>query len=288
MYQTPQRKGFDKRNLWPWRDWMTIAIGVLGSEAKRPDHIVLLADTQGSFGSAYLMNRLHKLFKDEALDLYAVGADQIDKAAELFGILQDCFRLFRQEGKYGSLVDSLEAANWIYRRARFRFDVVGRQFGMAPHLIPEPFDRDILPEPLRKPWKKFYVGCQMIVGTFDYSGQALLFLLDGNGGVSNLSFPGFAAIGSGVDNAMFWLSYRNHNLGLSVKAALYHAYEAKVMAESSAFVNDKMDVVIAKKGNCDLISDIGQTPRMSGQFSIKELRDLFELYGPRSTQPLTP
>ena len=62
---------------------MTIGIGVLASEGDglKPNRLILLADTKGSFGDSYSMNRLHKVFLWPDKRLYAVGADQIDKAS---------------------------------------------------------------------------------------------------------------------------------------------------------------------------------------------------------------
>ena len=44
---------------------MTIGIGVLASEEGnelKPNRVILIADTKGSFGDSYSMNRLHKVF----------------------------------------------------------------------------------------------------------------------------------------------------------------------------------------------------------------------------------
>jgi hypothetical protein len=71
---------------------MTIGIGVLASSetaTSRPNHLILIADTKGSFGEAYSMNRLHKLFVCPERRLFAVGADQIDRASELFEVIKD-------------------------------------------------------------------------------------------------------------------------------------------------------------------------------------------------------
>src|SRR6266404_5040634 len=77
-------------DLWPWRDWMTIGIGVLATDASRtpkPNSLILLADTKGTFGATHSMNRLHKIFRDDEIRLYAVAADRIDYAAGLFTLL---------------------------------------------------------------------------------------------------------------------------------------------------------------------------------------------------------
>ena len=49
---------------------MTIAIGALASETDlKPDHLILMADTKGSFGDGFSMDRLHKLFADPEIGL---------------------------------------------------------------------------------------------------------------------------------------------------------------------------------------------------------------------------
>src|SRR5437016_6089650 len=70
-------------NLWPWRDWMTVGIGVLASDKSNPDTVILVADTKGSFGEAYSMNRMHKIFTAPDIGLHAVAAGKIDRASEL-------------------------------------------------------------------------------------------------------------------------------------------------------------------------------------------------------------
>ena len=125
----------------------------------------------------------------------------------------------------------------------------------------------------------------MIVGVFDKDGQAYLFYLDGKGGVDNYSTPGFSAIGSGEGNAMFWLSYRNHNKSFSVKRSAYHAFEAKVMAESSPFVNDKLDLLVASRDKWSFVSDALPTPP-EATFTLSDLRAMFETYGPKNTETM--
>ena len=46
-------------------------------------------------------------------------------------------------------------------------------------------------------------------------------------------FPGYSTIGTGGDNAQFWLNYRRQVLVINVKRSAYHAYEAKRMASKN-------------------------------------------------------
>jgi hypothetical protein len=122
----------------------------------------------------------------------------------------------------------------------------------------------------------------VVDGSFDVEGKAYLFVLDGTGQVANLTFPGFAAIGSGAAQAMFWLSYRHHNLGFSLRRAAYHAFEAKLMAESSPFVNDQLDVVIASHKKHYVITRAYPTPD-GFPITVAELREMLSVYGPKET-----
>ncbi len=87
------------------------------------------------------------------------------------------------------------------------------------------------------------------MGAFDAAGQAFLFSTSGiEETAENCSIPGFAAIGTGSGNAMFWLSRREHAMNMNVRRASYHAYEAKLMAESAPGVNKHLDCIVAQKG----------------------------------------
>jgi hypothetical protein len=263
---------------------MTIGVGVLASESKkRPDSLILLADTQGSFGGHFSMNRLHKLFVEPRVRVAAVAADNIDDAAEIFTLIRMGLERW-PDGTYGNILDALHSAAEIHRRVKFKMEILPK-YAYLPNSIPELFtERDLSPTLLRR-WKKFYVGCEMLIGVFDKAGQAYIFYLDGMGAVRNNSTPGFAAIGSGAGNAMFWLSYRDHNKSYSPKRSAYHALEAKVMAESSPFVNEKLDMLIASRGKWVFQSDDLPVPP-DVPFTISDLREMIEQYGPKSTEEI--
>jgi hypothetical protein len=104
-----------------------------------------------------------------------------------------------------------------------------------------------------------------------------------HGQVVPVNFPGIAAIGTGANNAMFWMSYRKHKLGVSVKRAAYHAYEAKLMAEKSAHVNERVEIIIANvEKNWNFSHD---RPPVDNDYpvSLKELEAMYLKYGPQNT-----
>lgn len=264
---------------------MTIAIGVLASETDlRPDHVILLADTKGSFGAGFSMDRLHKLFADPGIGLYCAAAGLMDRAAELFKTISLFLRELQGPVGYGRVFQAVHGACDTYKRMRFRYDVLPRYAYLIPRLRDDFEERDLSPTLLEE-WQKFDFGCEMIVSSFDSEGKPYLFAADGSGGVQNLTFPGFAAIGSGAGQAMFWLSYRHHNLGFPLKRAAYHAFEAKLMAESSPFVNEELDVIIASYKSHYIVTRTN--PKPDGvPFTVAELRELANQYGPKETDDL--
>jgi hypothetical protein len=126
-----------------------------------------------------------------------------------------------------------------------------------------------------------------LIGAFDHNGQAFLFYLPGDGRVQNFCFPGFAAIGSGADNAIFWLGYRRHTLACALKRSAYHAYEAKRMAETSPHVNDRIDMIIAKKGE-QINLNHRHLSVENCPVSITELSTLFKEFNVKDTGSLDP
>jgi hypothetical protein len=266
---------------------MTIGIGALASEGEglKPNRLVLIADTKGSFGDEYSMNRLHKVFVAPNIRVYAVAAGKIDRAAELFQVIMDMGKIIHGgTERYGSTMETIGAAADLYKRVRFKLEVLP-SFARIPQSLPDMFtDADLTPA-LLESWRMYDFGCQMLVGTFNKEGQAFLVYMGGTGEVENFTFPGFAAIGSGQDSAMFWLSYRNHNLGFSVLRSAYHAFEAKIMAESSPHVNERLDMLIASGDKWSLISDSFPSKGNAGDppITIQVLREMFSLYGPKRT-----
>jgi hypothetical protein len=141
------------------------------------------------------------------------------------------------------------------------------------------------------------LGCSLLIGTFAENGMALMYVVwscgaeqGEDGGPSKLGFvelcgiPGFKTIGSGYEGADFWLNRRGYALSFSPKRAAYHAYEARRMAESSPFVNQNIEMVIANKKEHWYLSS-HQHPKV-GPWSLAEFASLFREYGPQPTEDL--
>ncbi len=259
----------------------------------KPDTVILAADTLGSFGDTHSTPELHKLFVFPEDRFFAVAADNIDGASELVPMMQRNLRALPRR-EHGGIYDALHHAVRNYYNQRATYEVLPKFMLTYEDWASGKLDPTLRANVIEE-WQHFYFGTQLIVGTFSDTGQALLYFVrgyalkekpDGSTSVefvNSVSIPGFAVIGTGAANAEFWLGYRRHTLGLSPKRAAYHAYEAKLMAESSAHVNEVTDMVIATKSQCHHLTK--QKPT-SADWSLEEFAELYKSYGPQSTQPL--
>jgi hypothetical protein len=293
----PEKAG-DKAVPWPWRDWMTIGVGVLAtSETGRakqllPDTAILVADTMGSFGDVDSHGRLHKTMAFPEEGVYATAADRIDRAAELLPMM--C-RFIADEAPrarrtYGDIMRALAKACFCYKVDRFAVSELPKI-----RLAPEVFDpRKCPPEidaKVQPLWENFRIGCELIIAAFDCNGQALLFAMSGQDEtIEPVGFPGYAAIGSGAGNAMFWLSRREHVMGMLPERAAYHAYEAKLMAEASPHVNEHLDLTVVTANDHWFISSHPLLGPASGKahptITLPMLKKWVKRYGVRSTEQL--
>jgi hypothetical protein len=275
---------------------MTIGIGVLatGDEGRKteiiPDHAILISDTMGSFGDEYSHPRLHKRFDLPDEGLFIVAADQIDKAAEVVPMIKAVVAAVPpQERSYGRLLASVGNACFMYKADRFKMEI------MPKHRIPpdsfSPFDGPKeLNDLLGAEWQKFELEFQLLIAAFDRLGQAHLIFVDGREGTAQgRTLPGFCAIGSGAGNAMFWLAHRGHTLGMKPLRALYHAYEAKVMADDAPNVNEHVDILVARADASWSFSshfNEEEVKALVSEIPTVSLGMMFEKFGPRSTDEL--
>lgn len=283
---------------------MTIGIGVLATEKNdlnaKPSHLVLVADTMGSFGDEYSHPRLHKLFDFPQTDLYAAAAGQIDQAAALMPMInQNLARIPSEERSFGDIVRGVAQSLFMFKMEKFNLMVLPK-YGMPPASIAP---NSIIPpssliaamamvpsevqSALEQEWQQFNLGCDLIIGAFDHTGQAVLMCQYGNEPeLRNVTFPGYWAIGSGAENAIFWLSHREHVLGMGLQRAAYHAYEAKLMAEGSAHVNEHLDILVASKGQHWHISTHKHKQSNDCPITFAQLTKWRKKYGPSNTDLL--
>ncbi|SRR5579871_2029807 len=283
---------------------MTIGIGVLATEKgtsnAKPNHLVLIADTMGSFSDDYSHPRLHKLFDFPESDLYASAAGQIDQAAALMPMInQNISQTPSSQRSFGDIVRGVAQSLFMFKMEKFNLTVLPK-YGLPPASIapnstipPSSLIAGMALVPpavqaeLEKEWQAFELGCDLIIGAFDHSGQAVMMCqYSHEPDLRNVTFPGYWAIGSGAPNAIFWLSHRAHVLGMGLKRAAYHAYEAKLMAEGSAHVNDHLDVLVARKGAHWHVSTHKPNQKTDCPIKISQLKKWQRKFGPSETDAL--
>jgi hypothetical protein len=254
-----------------------------------PDTAILIADTMGSYGDVDSHARLHKAFMFPDADVYAVAADQVDRASELlFAFAKWLKDIPKAERTYGAVVKTLASVCYGYKREKFTV----HEF---PKLRLPPKEMDpatVTPELnaiVQAQWEKFSIGCDLIVAAFCGDGTVCFLQVNGlDHEICNIVFPGFGAIGAGSENAIFWLSQRQQTLGQLPLRAGYHAYEAKRMAEASAHVNEHLDIIVAtNEGHwfCTTHPSL-HTEKEHPEINIKNLKRLWKRYSPRDTSKL--
>jgi hypothetical protein len=274
---------------------MTVGIGVLATSAGGrqnsiiPDSVVLIADTLGSFADDDSHGRLHKAFMFPDARMYAVSAGSVDRAAELLPIVANFITgIPKPQRTFGRIAQAVAAGCYGYKHDKFTV----HEFPKL-RLPPEAMDPNkVTPELnafVHEHWTKFSIGCDLIIAVFDHEGKvALLQVCGDEHELHNIGFPGFGAIGVGATNAIFWLSQRQHTLGLLPLRAAYHAYEAKLMAESSPHVNKHLDIIVAK-GDDHWFSTTHSSlhpEKEHPEINPKNLKKMLKRYGPHDTSKI--
>jgi hypothetical protein len=266
---------------------MTIGIGVLCSTTDRseiiPDAIVLISDTMGS-SETDSTGELHKMAFDPAHRIFAVVAGRVEIAAELFPLIRAQFATIPQGNRlHGSIWRALTMAVANHRNEHFSCDVVMTQFAIGGQILAQEHER------MMEAYRAYDTGYQMLLGTFDDDGRALLYYigrLDGDTALVHLmEFPGYFAVGTGGYNANMWFNFRRQRLGHSIRRSALHAFEASRMASSAPTVNNDIEVAIALKDRAYYFSRAIEAPS-DCPISLNELVALAEQYGPKSTEAL--
>lgn len=169
----------------PWRNAVTIGIGVLCSSNPRPhlirpDGIILMADTMGSTDTDST-SELHKLYVDDGV--YAVCAGKVEFASEVISILQQELKELPSR-RHGLIYEALNKAVHEHRMSHFRWDVMAARYSFMPGAILESQQQAVVDE-----WQRYNSGLQMLVSIFHHSGLALLFYVGQFEGVSGWVQP---------------------------------------------------------------------------------------------------
>jgi|SRR5208283_2579104 len=287
MTPKPQQLAY----LWPWKYWMTIGIGVVCSDKNPGDCFILASDRLGSFGDEFSTRRHCKMFIQPEQGLYAVSADDIGNAAELLaGIYKQWAATPVRSRGYNLIRLGMQRAAYEYKLYQFVTSVLP-QYPIDPKVDWRIEAEKLgLTDKLFEEWRQTRTGCELIVGTYGlYDDGRLMSHLHyaaESGEVTPFPSCGFGAIGSGADNALFWLSYREQSLGMSVKRSALHVYEAKLMAEHSPHVGrDDIELLIVTPGQWYQLTHKRRS--VDGcPVSLDELEELHRKFGPSSTQSL--
>ena len=92
------------------------------------------------------------------------------------------------------------------------------------------------------------LGCELLIAGFDWNGDGYLFTVEDPGVVNNQNVCGYYAIGSGSYSALATMMHHSVNQEMSLARILYHACEAKFMAESAEGVGRHTHVKVARAG----------------------------------------
>ncbi|HKW96177.1 MAG TPA: hypothetical protein VJN43_00515 [Bryobacteraceae bacterium] len=267
---------------------MTIGIGVLCStqprpHSPRPDAIAMFSDTMGSTDTDST-DEVHKMYCYPSERLYAVCAGKMEIAGEIFGVIQETLRGLAGPRNHGTIWRSMNRVVHGHRSEHFAFDVVNPRYAMQPGGIPQYSSADIIRE-----WQDYDVRAELLIGTFDDDGKALLYFVgryyENSALVHAVAFPGYQAIGTGAVNADGWLNYRHQKLSLNIRQSALHAYEARMMASRAPTVNDTIEMVVATADTGFMLSADNPYP-LGCPVSLPELESLSKEYGPRNTKDL--
>ena len=266
---------------------MTIGIGVLCSSQPRPhkirpDGLILMADTMGST-DVDSTSELHKLGIEEDQKLYMACAGDVAICNDVGSVIKSHIAEIPRR-THGYLLEAINKGVHESLMGRFKWDVLNPKYIFSPGII---FEGQR--EPVTEEWQNYRPNFEMLVGTFHENGLALLYLVrrydEGYGWVHLCQFPGHMAIGSGSYKAEYWLNFRSQQLGRNPKQSAYHAYEAKIMAESAPTVNKNTEIVVAFADRYYRLTN--EFPEQEGcPFSLPELKALYPKYGPQNTDDL--
>jgi hypothetical protein len=139
-------------------------------------------------------------------------------------------------------------------------------------------------------WQAYELGAEMLIGTFDAQGQALLYHLgrteSAHGFLHLVPIPGHYTIGSGAYNASLWLHRRDQHLGMSVHRSILHAVEASQFASSAPTVNSEIEMVIATK-DCMAMRSTRDHSEDHTEFPITAILAEVQELAPKSTKEIS-
>jgi 20S proteasome alpha/beta subunit len=227
---------------------VTVCIGLVCNTGK---HILLTADTRGSYGTVTSNEKMGKLFNlpgNFCGAIAGVGSECTDIVAELYHRMSSIPNdEFAPERVRASIVESYDTIfrtlvdEALRNEVKISLSEYHRDKTLAPRIKKQAHET----------LKRVMVEVQLIVAGF-YKGMPVQFIADGGYEIKVRPeiTPGNAVIGSGMDAALNWLNYRRQNIHTGLAQSLLHLTEAKQFAETNNFVGTFRETVLLWADNC--------------------------------------
>ncbi len=222
---------------------MTVCIAALADLGKS---IVLVCDSMLSNEAesgdqvAYKMRPLSGIFQ-----WWAMFAGDISQVPSLLdSVTRSLFRVADATNEAGIIERCvLEAYHGV--RMRYATDLVLSPIGFTLARFLDESDKH--PD-LKEKLAAVDLGCELMVAGFDFAGDGFIITVQHPGKAINHEVTGWAAIGSGAYGATSTLMFHSVNQDMRLAQVLYHACEAKFMAESADGVGKHTRVKVAMGG----------------------------------------
>jgi len=142
--------------------------------------------------------RLHKAFMFPGSGMFAVAADQVERAGEVLSSIDKFLeRIPKADRSFGAIMRTVSKACFGFKHEIF----IAHEFPKM-RLPPEAINPvTVTPEldaKIQERWGKFSLGCSLIIGAFCNHGGVCLIQVDGASlDIVNVTIPGIATIGVG-------------------------------------------------------------------------------------------
>jgi 20S proteasome alpha/beta subunit len=241
--------GLENKHEQPWEAAMTCCVAALCDKGKS---IILVADKMIGMGMIEGEPEITKILNFHRHWRVMIAGDDIPPVFPIVDAVRQKFARRRAL----NVREVMEAFNSNF--ANEREDVAE-----AMHLVPRGWTvksfnsraAEIIPKRYRKEIaEKFYgqtIEVSLLVAGFDASGKGHIFSIDEfehRGHARRHDIPGFHAIGSGADGAIYMMTYREVSSSMPLRLMLYYAIEGKYFGELAGGVGPKTDVYVLRAG----------------------------------------
>jgi hypothetical protein len=229
---------------------MTCCVAALCDRGKS---IVLVADKMVGLGMIEGEPEITKILKIHASWRVMIAGNDISPA---FPIVDSLKRKLTGRRLSLTVENVMDATYECYREERSRISegmhlaprgwTAGEFNSPAAGVIPKRTRREVI-EKLNA--QRLEVS--LLVAGFDSSGGGHIFSLDDyeqRGRPRRHDIPGFHAIGTGADGALYMMTYREASSSLPLRLMLYYAAEGKYFGELAGSVGQRTDAIIIRAG----------------------------------------